>query len=616
MGLIPPEVIDQVLMAHDVVEVVGRYVQLKNAGRSYKALCPFHDEKTPSFTVNPDRQTFKCFGCGKGGNIFRFLMEHEGMTFPEAVRSLARERGIDVPEVGGRSKEEEGRYDRAMRAIAFAQAAFQKALAADMGQEARAYLEKRGYDPEAQRRFGLGYAPLGWDRLLEAARRRAIPPEALEDSGLVVRKDDGGFYDRFRHRVIFPIADLQGRVVTFGARALGPDDVPKYLNGPETVVFKKANTLYALDRAKEAIRRTGEALLLEGYTDVLMCHLHGFDRAVAGMGTAFTGQQARLLKRFAQRVILIYDADEAGQTAAERTLDVLLPEGLEIRMALLPAGRDIDEILLEEGTEAVERLLSEALDVLDFKLHVLGRRLDLQSPDGRARAGEQLVKTLVRVPSAIARDQWILEAAERLGGAGTEAALRSEAAKHVRDEGRRLLRRPAPEGSAPVPPGGPGRGIRDPKGTGDPKGARDPQGIQDRSRHDAEAFLLAGIVFFPELRGRVLRALGPEDFAAPAMRRIYNAVLEIVDQEKEPGIRVLVARLADDEEALEVLAGLPEDDSLEERIPLHIEYIEQRRRSRRRTADILRELEGIRNSEAREADSRSEPIDPSPEHAQ
>ncbi len=494
MRLIPQDVIDRVLAAHDIVEVVGRYVTLKSGGRSPKGLCPFHDEKTPSFTVNPDRQTFKCFGCGKGGDVFRFLMEHEGMTFPEAVRSLAQERGIPVPEARARTKQEEGRYERAHRALAFAHAFFQRGLAAAEGAEARAYLAKRGYDEAAQRRFALGYAPAGWDRLLGAAGTQRLPSEALEDAGLVLRREDGsGFYDRFRHRVVFPIADLRGRVVTFGARALAPDEQPKYLNGPETAVFKKANTLYALDRAREAIRRTGEALLMEGYTDVLMCHLRGFDRAVAGMGTAFTQNQAGLLKRFARRVVLVYDGDEAGQKAAERTLDVLLQEGLEIRVALLPEGRDVDEILMEEGSEAVEAILGAALDVLDFKLRVLGRRFDLSGPDGRARAGEALVATLTKVPSPVARDQWLRAAAERLGGLEAEGALRQEAGRQLRQEARR-------------------RGAR--SGASAP-GPADAVGVYARSRRDAEAFILAGVVFLERDAPGRLPGGGPRGFHRP-----------------------------------------------------------------------------------------------------
>ncbi len=597
--MISQDVLDRVLAAHDIVDVVGRYLSLKPAGRSQKALCPFHDEKTPSFTVNPDRQTFKCFGCGVGGDVFRFLMEHEGMTFPEAVRMLARERGIEVPERGGGERVEPRRYERALSALSFAREHFARALASPAGAEARAYLEHRGYDEEARRRFGLGCAPPGWDRLLAAARERKIPVEALDEAGLVLRAEDGRPYDRFRNRVVFPIADLQGRVVTFGARALSPEDQPKYLNGPETLVFKKANTLFHLDRAKEPIRRSGEALLMEGYTDVLMCHLHGFDRAVAGMGTAFTSRQAGLLKRFARRVVLVYDSDEAGCLAAERTLDVLVGERLEVRVARLPTGRDVDEVLLEEGPQAVEEILGGALDLLDFKWWALARRHDLGGPAGRARAAEELVSTLVRVPSPVERDQWLRLAAERLGGTGVEAALRQEAGRQVRRAGRdEVVRTRHREASREAGPGGPAASE-----DADPA-AR----ARDRNRRESEAFLLSGLVFFPALRDRILTAVGPEDFRFEVNRRIYRAVLDLEETPSPPAAgpaataplapawsaRTLVARLAEDAEAQGVLAGLPEDPTLAERIPLHLEFLERRRRERRRQEELVRGLGGGR----------------------
>ncbi|MHC5010394.1 MAG: DNA primase [Planctomycetota bacterium] len=581
MGRIPQDVIDQVLSAHDVVEVVGRYVPLVRAGSAFKALCPFHEEKTPSFTVNPDRQSFKCFGCGKGGNVFGFLIEHEGLTFPEAVRLLAKERGIVVPEARRRSPEEEGRVTAVRRALDFAQAFFTKSLSSSEGQQARAYLEHRGYTPEAASGFGLGYAPPGWDRLLQAAAARRLPAAVLADAGLVLERKEGGHYDRFRHRITFPIADLQGRVLTFGARALGEDDQPKYLNGPETLVFKKANVLYGLDRARNGVRETGEALLMEGYTDVLMCHLHGLDRAVAGMGTAFTPRQAALLRRFAKRVVLVYDADDAGRQAAERTLDILLAEGLDVRVALLPQGRDIDEILLEEGREAVDSILANALDLLAFKFDLLAERHDLSTPAGRARAGEALVATIVRVPSAIERDQLLAAVAERLGGPRTEAALRDEAA--------RVLGTAAGRGAAS---GGGGRsGVgRVPEPT---MAAR----VLGRTRRDAEESLLAGLLFFPSLRPDITRAVAPEDFADPVLGRVYNAVLGLEQAGKAYDVRAVAARLADDPEAQSVLAGLPEDPTLEERIPFQIQFLERRRREDRRSREILRRLDGETSGE-------------------
>ncbi|MDA1196293.1 MAG: DNA primase, partial [Planctomycetota bacterium] len=429
MSRIPDHIIDQVRDAHDIVDIVQRAVPLKKAGAAYKGLCPFHDEKTPSFTVHPGRQTYKCFGCGKGGNVFGFLMETQGLAFPEAVRRLAEERGIVLPDEPRSDPAEDERLDRVRRALAFAHKFFASTLASDAGREARSYLERRGYDTAAQQQFGLGYAPAAWDRLLEAAVAAGLTPQDLDDAGLVVpRRESDGFYDRYRNRVMFPIADGRARLCTFAGRTLDPDEQAKYINGPETIAFRKSDVLYALHRARDTIRRRGESLLMEGYTDVLMCHMHGFENAVAGMGTAFTERQARLLARAAERVVLVYDGDDAGRAAAEKSLDVLLQHGLEVRVALLPEGRDVDEILIEEGPEAFQAVLDASLELFEFKLAAAGRRHDLDTPRGRAQAMEEIVASVVKVQSELERDQLLRMLADRLGGGPeTETVLRRRA---------------------------------------------------------------------------------------------------------------------------------------------------------------------------------------------
>ena len=433
LARIPDQIIEQVREAHDIVDVVGRAVQLKRAGAGYKGLCPFHDEKTPSFTVHPGRQTYKCFGCNKGGNVLTFVMETQGLSFPESVRQLAEERGIQVPDSAAHDPQMDQRVEALRNALRCAHRFFVESLASAEGAEARAYLRKRGYDEDAVKEFGLGYAPDSWDRLRLAAQKAGVSERALDDAGLVRTRTKGdGFYDYYRHRIMFPIADAQGRLVTFAGRALDPEDPAKYMNGPETTVFKKSGVLYAYHRARESIRRKGEALLMEGYTDVLMCQLHGFENAVAGMGTAFTERQAGLIRRLVDRVVLLYDADSAGQSAAERALEVLLEKGMEVRIALLPEGRDVDEILLEEGAEALDAILAESRDVFEFKLGLLGGKYDLATPRGRAKASEELVALATHVESAIERDQLLRTIAERLGGGpASEAVLRKEAARQM-----------------------------------------------------------------------------------------------------------------------------------------------------------------------------------------
>jgi DNA primase len=572
---IPDHIIDQVRDAHDVVEVVGRTVPLKKAGSGYKGLCPFHDEKTPSFTVNPGRQTFKCFGCGKGGNVFTFLTETQGLNFPEAVRQLAEERGIHVPASRPADPEVDSRIDRIRKALAFAHRFFVGALASPEGDEARAYLADRGYDAAAIEQFGLGYAPAAWDRLLAAAAKAGVPADALDEAGLVVPKADGAqsrgraFYDRFRHRIIFPIADGRGRLATFAGRTLDPEENAKYLNGPETTVFKKANVLYALHRAREAIRRKGEALLMEGYTDVLMCHLNGFEHAVAGMGTAFTERQAGLLRRLVDRVVLLYDGDAAGQIAAERALDVLLEQGLEVRIALLPPDRDVDEILLEEGPPALEKILGEARELFEFKLGLLAERHDLGTPRGRARASEELLASVARVRSPLERDQLLRFIAERLGGGpDTEQVLRAEFA--------RILGASAPARSRSVPPV--------PEPPPEPAEADEPprpltmaERIRQQDQERKEITLLAGAVFLPDIRDSVFRAIGPEEFADPDRARLYNALLDLWGQGREIDHRGVMALFQSDAAVSALLAGLPEDATLPDRVLSCVEYTEKQR---------------------------------------
>lgn len=609
MGRIPDDVIERVLAAHDIAEVVGRYVTLKRAGRAFKALCPFHEEKTASFTVNPDRQTFKCFGCQKGGTVITFLMEHAKVTFPEAVRSLAQERGIEVPDARDGGGPPPGELERVRAALDLAQRMYSTLLQREEGRSAKAYLEKRGYDLAAQQRFGLGYAPEGWDRLLKAAELRKMPPEVLEKAGLVVPRTTGsGWYDRFRNRITFPVRDLQGRVVSFGARALSPDDNPKYLNGPETAVFRKGDLLFALDLAKEGLRKQPTALLMEGYTDVLMAHLHGFDRAVAGMGTALTPQQAARLHRCgADRVVVVYDGDAAGLAAAEKNVDILLEEGLEVRVAVLAKGRDVDEVLLEEGPPAFQAVIDAAQDVFAFRLEQLGGRLDLKTPRGAAAAAAALAPTLARVKDAVERDLWIRTLVSRLGGGEeTERALRRDVAA----QGKRAEHPARAAPRAPIAPGV-------------------PETPWQRSRSEGqrmdEQVLLAALLEGGVVAEEIARAVGPEDFSDTLRQRIYKAVLDMREGGAPHDVHAVLARFADDPELGAELASLPESEDvagppgrsavtpLAERARAVIKALEARRRASTREEALRR----ARSSHEQEpsiveiVDTRHDPASPS-----
>ena len=617
MGLIPEHILEQVRMAHAIEEVVGRTVELKRSGRNFKACCPFHDEKTPSFHVNVDRQTWKCFGCGLGGNVFGFLMQDRGISFPESVRSLAEERGIVVPDTRGmQTTDDMDRLKRFREALAFARDFFVQQLASPAGAGARTYLAGRGYDVDAQKQHGLGYAPDAWDGLIVAARSKGITIETLQGAGLAQERRTGqGAYDRFRRRIMFPVRDLHGRVVTFGARALEAEDNPKYLNGPETEVFHKSRLLYALDEAQRPIRDQGVALLMEGYTDVLMAHIHGFQNAVAGMGTAFTKQQAGLLRRYCDRVVLVYDSDSAGQAAAERGVETLLEAGLEVRVAMLPAGRDVDEILLEEGPPAFQAILDGARELLQFMVSRLSERFDLGTPHGRARALEALLP-LLRKLDPLTQDQLVRALADDLGGQETERVLRQMLAG-----GR------GPGGGAPAGGPGPARG-RGPGRRGlervlGRQGVPETQAeteAEDRARtigrERDEARIFAALLGHPELRDGLFRALGPEDFTVPAFRRLYNAVLDLEEAGASYDVHSLIARTVDDAEAAARLADLPEEEDLVDFLQLQLAEIEKRRR-KRRTRTEFQELadrfrKGGDTDETPDADSRARPRNPDP----
>jgi DNA primase len=352
--------------ATDIVQLVGEKVRLRRVGTRWSGLCPFHAEKTPSFTVNPERQIWHCFGCGKGGDVFAFLMESEKVTFPEALAVLAERAGIELPK-GERGPGSAAR-DRLQQANALASDFFQASLRSEAGAAARAYLEGRDFRGSASGvldAFHVGWAPDGWEALATTLGK-LVPAKTLEDAGLTLRRGDGSHFDRFRNRIVFPVETAPGKTAGFGARAIAPDDQPKYLNSPETALFRKGSLLFGLPQARAAIRERKEVLVAEGYLDVLRLHAAGFTNAVATCGTALTIEHARALARFEAGVVLVYDGDTAGVRAADRGLDPLLSLGLAVRVLLLPAGEDPDSFLAKTSPAAFTQLLSDARDVPGF----------------------------------------------------------------------------------------------------------------------------------------------------------------------------------------------------------------------------------------------------------
>jgi len=411
---------DRVKQQADIVRVVGEYVRLKKSGQNFTGLCPFHGEKTPSFAVHPVKQIFHCFGCGKGGDVFSFVMDMEKCQFPEAVRIVAEKCGIALPKPKERTPEE--RKENQQRAVLIemhreAQTFFVKQLeTTGEGRAARAYLDDRGLDKDAIARFGIGYAPSGGDALLRHLKQK-YPDKLLTESGLMSRDQNGArLFDRFRRRITFPIANESGKIVAFGCRALG-DDQPKYLNSPETPIYSKSNVLYHLDRAKDALRRQDFAILVEGYMDAIAVARAGISNVVASCGTSLAEPQIKLLGRFTKRVIVNYDPDSAGQAATERSVSLLLEHDFEVKVLALPAigdkKADPDLFIREKGAEAYTKALKESPPYVDYLIG-RARQMDLTTGEGKLRALNYLMPYVQKIPNGLLRSEWATRISQQL----------------------------------------------------------------------------------------------------------------------------------------------------------------------------------------------------------
>lgn len=397
---------EQVKNATDIVDVIGSYIELKPAGHGrHKALCPFHSEKTPSFTVNRDKQSFFCFGCEKGGDVFTFLMEMDGRTFPEALQVLADKAGIQLPEFrGGGSQESNLRADL-IELGSFARKLYRDELnRKNRNNPGHAYLMTRRLSEATVESFGLGYVPDAWQTLTEAAGKRGFRDEVLLESGLAKRGNSGRIYDHFRNRLMFPIRDASGNVAAFGGRALG-DDPAKYINSPETALYKKSSVLYGLYEARQAMRETKSAFLVEGYFDLLRCVDVGIENVVATCGTALTPGQAKLLKRYVDEAVVVYDGDTAGVRAAVRSVDILVNAGLSVRAMVLPNGQDPDDFILESGGDAFRTMAKEAQGFVAFYARMNADRSG--TIEGRSQVAQELFDIVRNVTDPIRQDEYI-----------------------------------------------------------------------------------------------------------------------------------------------------------------------------------------------------------------
>jgi DNA primase len=411
-------VLDEVRAAVNIVSLVSEYVALKKRGRNYVARCPFHNEKTPSFNVSEEKQIFMCFGCGLGGDVFKFIMQMEHLTFPEAVRFIADRRGIQLPEIASPGPATAGpATDLLRKAMTEAVGIYHRwLLDSQEGKSALAYLHERGITAETIARFQLGYSPAAGDALIESMKNKGFTLQVLEECGLAKRSEDGSrSYDNFRGRILFPIVDVQGRPVAFGGRTLS-DRQPKYLNSPETRLYNKSRNLYGLNFSKEAIKAQGQAILVEGYMDFVVPFQHGVQNLVASLGTSLTPQQVELLGRYTREVVVSYDPDSAGLAATQKSLDLFLEGDFGVRVLQLPAGQDPDVFVRSAGPEEYRKRASESISYLAFILETAIRSQGaLDDPKKKVNVMNAVLPYLAKLPSAVERSDYVFQFARRLG---------------------------------------------------------------------------------------------------------------------------------------------------------------------------------------------------------
>ena len=438
--LIPADKIEEIKQRADIVQLISEYVTLKKAGRNFLGLCPFHQEKTPSFTVSRDKQMFYCFGCGEGGHAFTFLMKVSNMTFPEAVRHLARKTGVIIPEpaMSDQEREQYGIREQVYRINEAAAKFFTSRLFSEIGLPAREYLKKRGISEDVVREFRLGYADEGWRTLKGYFEQKKVALPLVAQAGLIILKEEevekGTYYDRFRGRLMFPIEDAGGRVMAFGGRVISSGE-PKYLNSPETPVFSKGRNLYGLMRAKEGIRTSGYAILVEGYFDLISLWNAGLTNVVASLGTALTAEQVELLRHYTGNVAVLFDADEAGKKALQRSVQLFLSGGVQAKAVVLPEKYDPDDYVRQFGRAKLEEVIDQAPSVIDYYIdHLVGEKVSLEEKRDAVREALQFVATF---GDAIERNLFLKRISEKLGI--DQEVLKKEAG--------------SPRRSSPEPPG-------------------------------------------------------------------------------------------------------------------------------------------------------------------
>ncbi len=425
MAFVPENTLNEILSRIDIVELISEYLPLKRSGRGYTALCPFHHEKTPSFIVSRQKQIFHCFGCQAGGNAFGFLMKYDRLEFPEAVETLAKRAGVLIPQ-DERQIKNQGIAQELYKINEMAANFYFNLLSSPEGAGALNYLRKRGMTAETIRAFKLGYAPDKWDGLLNYLRSKNIPLSLIEKAGLIIAKDNQGYYDRFRQRIIIPISDARNRIIAFGARVLD-NSLPKYINSPETAVYSKSKTLFGLNLSKEAIITQDCAVIVEGYFDLIAPFQAGITNIAASCGTALTTEQVRLLKRYSRNIVMIYDADDAGQSATMRSLELLVEEDMNVRVVRLEKGYDPDAYIRHSHPEGFRDLIIGAKDTVDYMLDTLKAKYDLTDISQKARIASIILPLLAKFKNEVLKSEYLKKLSRELGV--SESSLSAELKK-------------------------------------------------------------------------------------------------------------------------------------------------------------------------------------------
>lgn len=530
-GRIPDNLLEDILSRVDIVEVISSYLPLKRAGRNFKANCPFHHEKTPSFMVSPDRQIYHCFGCGESGNAFKFLMRYERMEFPEAVEALARKTGVVLPQSKDEDYKTVSQGTQLYKVNELSVLFYENNLNSKDGARAKDYLLKRGLKPETIKSFKLGLALDKWDGLINYLRLKNVPLSLIEKAGLIIPKEGGGYYDRFRNRIIFPIFDVRSRPLGFGARVLD-ESFPKYVNSPETPIYTKGKNLFGLNLAKEGIRENDFVVVVEGYLDFIIPYQEGLRSIVASQGTALTLEQVRLLKRYTHNVVMVYDGDTAGELATLRNMDIFIEEDMNVRIVSLQEGFDPDSFVRKNSAAKFKEIIDQAQNLFDYKLGILKRRHNPREIEGKAKIASDMLETIYKFKNAVLKSEYIKKLASALDI--REEALLQELKKIKQDK--------------PY------------------ENANEVVHKKDFNINPTEKLLIKLMLEETGLISRIRQSLKPQDFQDDRISRIVSIMFELVEQGKNIEPSVLMNDFFKDEDIAQVVCEsmfLPLDSSMQ-----------------------------------------------------